>query len=48
VEDAEIFVDGESLALSLAQDLWPEALRCYGKLASPIPLSLEPSPLTRE
>lgn len=31
LEAAEIFADGQELATSLAEDLWPEALKYYGK-----------------
>ena len=31
LEDAEIFPDGEGLALALGDDLWPNALKRYGK-----------------
>ena len=30
LEDAEIFPDGEELAIALAEDLWPNALKYYG------------------
>lgn len=30
LEDAEIFADGEELAVAIAEDLWPEALKYYG------------------
>lgn len=30
LEDAEVFPDGEELAISLAEDLWPNALKYYG------------------
>lgn len=31
LEDAEIFPDGDDLAVAIAEDLWPDALRYYGK-----------------
>ena len=31
LEDVEIFPDGENLAIALAEDLWPGALKYYGK-----------------
>lgn len=40
LEDAEIFPDGEGLALSLGEDLWPNALKRYGRrisFVSPLP-----------
>lgn len=30
LEDAEIFTDGEEVAMAIAQDLWPNALKYYG------------------
>lgn len=30
LEDAEIFSDGEDLAIAIAEDLWPSALKYYG------------------
>jgi hypothetical protein len=30
LEDAEIFTDGEELAIALAEDIWPNALKYYG------------------
>lgn len=34
LEEAEIFPDGEQLAISLAEDLWPNALKYYGWFSS--------------
>lgn len=31
LEDAEIFPDGEDLAIAIAEDLWPGALKYYGE-----------------
>jgi hypothetical protein len=31
LEDAEIFPDGDDLAVAIAEDLWPDALNYYGK-----------------
>ncbi|KAL4964366.1 histone chaperone napB [Aspergillus stella-maris] len=35
-EEIEIFADGAELAISLAEDLWTNALKYYGKLACPL------------
>lgn len=34
LEDAEIFPDGEELAIAIADDLWPSALKYYGEFSS--------------
>jgi hypothetical protein len=31
LEEAEIFEDGEELAIAIAEDLWPDALKYYGE-----------------
>lgn len=42
LEDAEIFPDGEELAIALAEDLWPNALKYYGWFSS-LPLTSQDS-----